>query len=109
MCWHLGCFMDIEGLFIVHSTLACCRSPYRSVKAQLRVGHSLGYLFQHLVSELPQRVTHVRHLLLDDLLQQRRQFGQGRVVHVVEPALDEYTVVRLQLEVLRDIIDDDGL
>ena len=108
MWWHLGCSMNIEGLFIVHSSPACW-SPNRSVKAQLRIGHSLGYLFQHLVSEFPQCVAHVGHLLLDDLLQQGRQFGQGRVIHVVEPALDEYAVVRLQLEVLRDIIDNDSL
>lgn len=43
------------------------------------------------------------------LLQKGRQFKQGCVAHIVEPTLDEDAVVRLEREVLSDIIHNDGL
>jgi len=42
------------------------------------------------------------------LLQKGCQFEQGGVAHIVEPTLDENAVVRLEREVLSDIIHDDG-
>ena len=42
------------------------------IETQLRVSYTLGYLFQHLISEFPQGIAHVRHLLLYNLLQKRR-------------------------------------
>ena len=65
-------------------------------------------MFQHLITEFAQSVTDVGHLLLDYLLQKRSKLGKGGVIHVVEPGLDEDTVIWLELEVLSDIINDYG-
>jgi len=75
-----------------------------SIEAQLGISHSLGYLLEHLVSELAESISHIRDLLLHNLFQKRSEFGQGCVVLVVEPTLNEYAVVGLKLEVLSDII-----
>ena len=65
-------------------------------------------MFQHLVTELAQSVTYVGDLLLDYLFKKRSKLGEGGVIHVVEPRLDEDTVIWLQLEVLSNIINDYG-
>ena len=39
--------------------------------------------------------------------QQGRQFKQSCVLRILEPALDEDPVLRLQLEVLSDVVHDD--
>lgn len=44
------------------------KSP--SVEAQLGTRNSLLYLFNHLVSKLPQRIPHVYHVLLYDFYKQ---------------------------------------
>ena len=80
-----------------------------SIQAELRIGDSLGDLLEHLVTEASQCVTHVRHLLLDDLLEERSQLRQGCVLLVVEPRLDEDAVVRLELKVLGHVVDNDRL
>ena len=80
-----------------------------SIQAELWVGDALGDLLQHLVAEASQCITHVRHLLLHDLLEERGQLRQGCVVLVVEPRLDEDAVIRLEHEVLGHVVDNDRL
>ena len=61
-----------------------------------------------MVTEFAQSVTYVGHLLLDYLFEKRSKLGEGGVIHVVEPRLDEDTVIWLELEVLSNIINDYG-
>tara|TARA_B110001450_G_C17625947_1_gene483171 strand:+ start:211 stop:552 length:342 start_codon:yes stop_codon:yes gene_type:complete len=61
-----------------------------------------------LVAEFAQSVTYVGDLLLDYLFKKRSKLGEGGVILVVEPGLDEDTVIWLQLEVLSNIINDYG-
>jgi len=51
--WRVSGKISIRGI---------CRSP--SVEAQLGTCNSLLYLFNHLVSELPQCISHVSHVFL---------------------------------------------
>ena len=41
-------------------------------------------------------------------LKERSQLGECGVGHIIEPALDEYAVIGLQLEVLRNVVHDYG-
>lgn len=75
----------------------------------MRVCYSLGYLFKHLVSESSQGISYIWHLFLHYLFQKWGQLTQGCVVHVIEPGLDEDSVVWLKLEVLSHVIDNDSL
>lgn len=59
-----------------------------------------------MVSELAKSISDVRHVFPDDLFKQGREFGQGCVVHVFEPAFNEDSIVWLQLEVLSHVVDD---
>jgi hypothetical protein len=70
--------------------------------------YSFGNLLKHLISELSQGVSHVINLLLRDLFEERSQLGECCVGHVIEPTLDEDAIVRLELEVLCDIVYDNG-
>ena len=98
---------------MVHTTRPsiCAKSELAllSIQAELRIGDALGDLLKHLVTEASQCVTHVRHFLLDDLLEERSQLGQGGVILVVEPRLDEDAVVRLELKVLGHVVDNNRL
>jgi hypothetical protein len=47
-------------------------------------------------------------LLLRDLFEERSQLRECCIRHVIEPTFDEYAIVRLELEVLGDIVYDDG-
>ena len=75
-----------------------------SVKAELGIGDSLGYLFQHLVPKLPESISHVGTLLLHDLFQERGQLRECRIIFVVEPTLNKDSVIWLQLEVLSHVV-----
>jgi len=52
---------------------------------------------------------HIRHLSLHDLAQQRSDLVQEAVSHVVVPGGNENTVIGLEDEVVRDVVDDDRL
>lgn len=79
----------------------------RSVESHHRVRHASFQLLDHLVAEAPKCISHVGHLLADYLLQERSQLLQCRVGHIIEPAPNEDSIVRLQLEVLSHIIDNE--
>jgi len=54
-------------------------------------------------------LSHIWHPLLSNLNQKWCQFEEGRVVRVLEPRFNENPVLRLQLEILSDVVNDDGL
>ena len=70
--------------------------------------YSFGNLLKHLISELSQGVSHVIHLLLRNFFEERSQLRKCCVGHVIEPTLNEDTIVWLELEVLSDIVNDNG-
>ena len=64
---------------------------------------------QYLISVASQRPSHIWHLLLGNLDQERTDLLKEGVAHVVIPGGDKYAVLGLQDEVVRDVIYNDGL
>ena len=62
---------------------------------------------QDLVAVGPERSPHIWHFSLNDLNKQGRNLLQEGVAHVVVPCGNEYSVLRLQDKVVRNIINDD--
>lgn len=67
---------------------------------------SIRNLPQNLISIRSEALPDVGQLLLDDFDQQGRNILQEVVAHVVVPRRTENAVVRLNYEVVRDVVDD---
>ena len=67
---------------------------------------AFGQLVKHLLSEYLQSLANI-NLTLNNLGQQRNQFLERSVFSVVVPALDQDPVLRLQLEVLGHVVNND--
>ena len=77
---------------------------------KLRLGtDSIGYLPQDLISVRSQTFPHVWHFLLHQFHQQRRYLLQEVVIHVIIPCRYEYSIVRLEDEVVTDVVYDESL
>ena len=66
-------------------------------------------LFNHLILQLLQRNPYIINSLLGNLNQNRGQLRQGSIMRVIEPALNKNSIIRLQLEILRNIIHNNNL
>lgn len=74
------------------------------VKGQLWLHDAALHLLHHLQAEYSQSIAHIGYLFNYYLFEQRGQFFQGVIVRVINPSADEHTVVRLQLEVLCNVV-----
>jgi len=61
-----------------------------------------------LVTKLSQRIAHVAHLLLHNFFEERSQFLESSVSHIIKPTFNEDSIVWLQLEVLSHIVHNYG-
>jgi hypothetical protein len=66
-------------------------------------------LSQQLVTILPQSFPHIWYFLLNDVDQQGRNLVKVSIVHVVVPRAYENAVVRLNNEVVADVVNYDCL
>ena len=77
------------------------------IQSQFGLGYAHLDLGHHLNSENFECVSDIDESLYYDLLQQRRQLLKGVIFLIVQPSLNKYPVVRLQLEVLSHVVHDD--
>mmetsp|Transcript_101922 Transcript_101922/g.287635 ORF Transcript_101922/g.287635 Transcript_101922/m.287635 type:complete len:246 (+) Transcript_101922:635-1372(+) len=121
-CWHLHLRLLVPDAVVVHARSCHCGRRVLRVHAllnflavEIEVGRVLGAQLRVLVESgprgdlVPVLVEDLRNsgARRDELVEQRRQRAERRVIRVVVPRANEDPVVRLQHEILLHVVDDE--